>query len=126
MTAIGFRDWVKAPCVSPLDLEVLKPNLFLTRVPLCEPYKLDFGDYGWLHPVHKNECIVYSSVYSEWVILDFYGDIYSFVSIDDALEEFLSESGHSIWLDGKPHHKEDLYFADPLLCPPIPTFTWVS
>ena len=71
------------------------------KVILREPYSCDFGSCGWLHPRHKNECLVYDKHHKIWAILDCYGDVYSFPTLEEALKEFDSEEGHLTWLASK-------------------------
>ena len=84
------------------------------KITLREPYSCDFGSHGWLHPRHKNECLVYDQHHKIWAILDCYGDVYSFPTLEDALKEFDSEEGHLTWLASKEFWKSDFYFATTL------------
>ena len=83
------------------------------KVILREPYSRDFGSCGWLHPRHKNECLVYDANLKIWAILDCFGDVYSFPTLEDALKEFDSEEWHLTWLESKEFWKSDYYFAAP-------------
>jgi len=82
-----------------------------SQVSLREPYSLDFGDHGWLHPIHMNECLVYSEENSLWAILDCHGDIYSFSTLESAIGTFESKEGHQIWLECSDHWQPNFYFA---------------
>jgi len=81
------------------------------KITLREPYSCDFGSHGWVHPRHKNECLVYDQNLKIWAILDCYGDVYSFLTLEDALKEFDCEEGHLMWLASKEFWKSDFYFA---------------
>jgi hypothetical protein len=85
-----------------------------TKIRLCEPYSSDFGDYGWLHPVHMNECLAYCKKDSLWIILDCYGDVYTFPTLESALQEFECAIGHQMWLDSIEKWRPDFYFAQSL------------
>ena len=87
------------------------------KITLREPYCCDFGSHGWLHPRRKNECLVYDQHHKIWAILDCYGDVYSFLTLEEALKEFDSEEGHLTWLASKDFWKSDFYFAATLPLP---------
>lgn len=85
-----------------------------TRIYLREPYSSDIGKYGWLHPTHENECLAFDEKSSAWVILDCYGDIYSFPDLKSAVDEFECKTGHQMWLDSINHWRPAYYFAKPV------------
>ena len=88
------------------------PLADLEFVRLGGTYKEDFWA-AYLHPVHNNEALAYDEVNDLWVILDCCGDITHYPSLSEALSEFLSPMGHSMWLELKEcgQHREDRYFA---------------
>ena len=85
-----------------------------TRIYLREPYSSDISKYGWLHPTHENECLAFDEKDSLWVILDCYGDIYTFPDLKSAVDEFECKMGHQMWLDSISHWQPAYYFAKPV------------
>lgn len=63
---------------------------------------------AYKHPSHNNEALYLSDNLEKapHFIRDFYSDLYAYTTLEEALENFLSPSGHHQWIDGlaSGHH----------------------